>query len=178
MLPFSFPCLVARQIVWVIFPLRFVLNLTPMIIFALFFYLKAYLRHTESFRMKPDGSHVTSLFLGNNRQHQPVCAKTISSWVRKVLSVAKAHMSLGSLWGVAASAALAAGVFLVTILQVGAWTRVSTPARHYFSSCITTGIGTRTLCSMPCWASVSRPPPGKCQTLTYNQSCICWAVGP
>ena len=31
------------------------------------FYLKAYLRHTESFRMKPDGSHVTSLFLGNNR---------------------------------------------------------------------------------------------------------------
>ena len=39
------------------------------------FYLKAYLRHTESFRMKPDGSHVTSLFLGNNKQHQPVCAK-------------------------------------------------------------------------------------------------------
>ena len=28
------------------------------------FYLKAYLRCTESFRMKPDGSHVTSLFFG------------------------------------------------------------------------------------------------------------------
>ena len=70
-----------------------------------FFYFKAYLRHTESFRSKPDGSHVTSLFLGNNRQHQPVCAKTISSWVRKVLCVAKVLMSLGSLWGVAASAA-------------------------------------------------------------------------
>ena len=28
------------------------------------FYLKAYLRHTESFRMKPDGSQVTSLFFG------------------------------------------------------------------------------------------------------------------
>ena len=26
------------------------------------FYLKAYLRHTEQFRMKPDGSYVTSLF--------------------------------------------------------------------------------------------------------------------
>ena len=52
---------------------------------------------------------MTSLFLGNNRQHQPVCAKTISSWVWKVLSVAKALMSLGSLWGVAASAALVAG---------------------------------------------------------------------
>ena len=104
------------------------------------FYLKAYLRCTESFRMKPDGYHVTSLFLGNNRQHWPVCAKTISSWVRKVLCVAKAHMSLGSLWGVAASTALAAGVSLVTILQVGDWVRVSTPARHYFATYITTAV--------------------------------------
>ena len=32
-----FPCLVARQIIWVIFPLRFILSLTPMLIFALFF---------------------------------------------------------------------------------------------------------------------------------------------
>ena len=63
------------------------------------FYLKAYLRRTESFRKKPDGSRVTSVILGNNRQHRPVCAKTISSWVRKVLGVAKAHMSLGSLQG-------------------------------------------------------------------------------
>ena len=102
------------------------------------FHLKAYLRCTESFRKKPDGSRVTSPFLGNNRQHQPVCAKTISSWVRKVLGVAKAHMSLGSLQGVAASAALAAGVSLVTILQAGDCTRVSTPARHYFSTYITT----------------------------------------
>ena len=81
---------------------------------------------------------MTSLFLGNNRQHQPVCAKTFPSWVRKVLGVAKAHMSLGSLWGVAASAALAAGVSLATILQAGDWTRVSMPARHYFSTYITT----------------------------------------
>ena len=47
-------------------------------------------------------------------------------------------MSLGSLWGVAASAALVPGVSLVTILQAGDWTRVSTPARHYFSTYITT----------------------------------------
>ena len=47
-------------------------------------------------------------------------------------------MSLGSLLGVAASAALAAGVSLVTILQAGDWTRVSTPARHYFPTYITT----------------------------------------
>ena len=101
------------------------------------FYLKAYLRHTEPFRMKPDGSHVTSFLGGNNRQHRPVCAKTISSWVRKVLCVAKVHMSLGSLWGTAASAALVAGVSLVSILQAGDWVDVSTPARHYFSSNIT-----------------------------------------
>ena len=63
------------------------------------FYLKAYLRFTEPFRTKPDGSCLTSLILGNDRQHRPVCAKTIFSWLRKVLCVAKAHMSPGSLWG-------------------------------------------------------------------------------
>ena len=80
------------------------------------FYLKAYLRCTEPFRKKSDGLCVTSPFFSNNRLYRTVCAKTISSWVRKVLCVAKAHMSPGSLQGVAASAALAAGVSLVTIL--------------------------------------------------------------
>ena len=68
-----------------------------MLIFALFFYLKAYLRYTESLRKKSGGCRVTS-FLGNNRQHWPVCAKTISSWVWKVLSVAK-HICLWALSG-------------------------------------------------------------------------------
>ena len=102
------------------------------------FYLKAYLRCTEPFRMKPDGSHLTSVFLGNNRQHRPVCAKTISSWVRKVLCIAKAHISLGYLLGAAVSTVLAAGVSLVSILQAGDWAKVSMLARHYFSSYITT----------------------------------------
>ena len=84
--------------------------------------------------MKPDRSHLTSLILGNNRQHRPVCAKTISSLVREVLCVAKAHMSLGSLQGVAAIAAMAASVSLETIPQAGDWARVSTPARHYFAT--------------------------------------------
>ena len=106
-----------------------------MLIFVLLFYLKAYLRCTEPFRMKLDGSYMTYHFLGNNRQHRPVCAKTISSWVRKVLCVAKVHMSSGTLWG---SAALAAGVFLVTILKAGEWAKVFTQAGHYFSSYIST----------------------------------------
>ena len=71
-------------------------------------------------------------------QQRPVCAKTISSWVRKVLCVAKVHMSPGSLLGAAVSTALAADVYLVSILQAGDWARVSTPARHYFSTYITT----------------------------------------
>ena len=48
------------------------------------------------------------------------------------------HICLGSFQGVAASAALAGGVSLVTILQAGDWARVSMPARHYFSTYITT----------------------------------------
>ena len=43
------------------------------------FCLKAYLRCTEPFRKKHDGSCVTSLFWGTNRHHRLVCAKTISS---------------------------------------------------------------------------------------------------
>ena len=31
-----------------------------------------------------------SLFVSNNKKHMPVCAKTVSSWVRKVLGVANA----------------------------------------------------------------------------------------
>ena len=138
MLPFSFPCQVARQIVWVIFALRFILSLTPVLIFALLFiwrHIWDVLNHLWQCQMDLVW---LLLSLGNSRQHRPVYAKTISFCVRKVLCVAKAHMSLGSLKGVAASAALAAAVSLVTILQAGDWARVSTPARHYFSTYITT----------------------------------------
>ena len=48
-------------------------------------------------------------------------------------------MSMGSLWDAAAPAALAVGVSVVSILQAGDWARVSTPARHYISTYITTG---------------------------------------
>ena len=109
---------------------------------------------------------IAFLFLGNNRQHQPVCAKTISSWVREVLCVAKA-----------ASAALAAGV-----PQYPSCRHVTGPeCLHQLGTIslptLLLQIDTRTQYSMLCWASVSRSSPGKCQTLTYTQSCICWAVG-
>ena len=119
---------------------------------------------------------MTFLFWGNNRQHWHVCAKTISSWVRKVLCVAEGHISLGSLWEVTASAALATGVSLVKILQAGDWARVSTLDRHYFSTYITTMDLHQDSVQYAVLASVSRSSPGKCQILTYTQSCICWAV--
>ena len=61
------------------------------------FHLNADLQCTEPFRKKSDGSQVSSLFLGNSRQHIPISAKMIFPWVRKVLSIAKVYMSLGTL---------------------------------------------------------------------------------
>ena len=94
------------------------------------FYLKAYLRCTEPFRKNPDGLHMASLFWVTKDSTGWSVLKTISLlWVRKVLCVDKAHMSLGSLWW---AAALAAGVSQVSILQAGDWARISMPDRHYF----------------------------------------------
>ena len=63
-----------------------------------------------------------------------MCAKMISYWLRKVLSMAMTDMSLGALQGAAASATLVARVPLVSILQECYWSRVSTPARYYCST--------------------------------------------
>ena len=62
-----------------------------------------------------------SLFVGNNRQHILVCAKIISSWEKNIGSTAKAHVTLGTLHSGVVSAALLAGVSLVSILQAGDW---------------------------------------------------------
>ena len=70
------------------------INLCPV------FYFKAHLYHTESFKKKLDGCCVTS------RQYIPVCAKTVSFWAKEGLSMAKTHMSLSTLQGAMASAAL------------------------------------------------------------------------
>ena len=66
-----------------------------------------------------------------------VCAKTISSRVRKVLCCYSPYASGFSL-GAASSAAILGGISLMSILQAGDWARVSTLARYYFSTYITT----------------------------------------
>ena len=69
--------------------------------------------------MKSDGSWVYMFCLVISRQHMPVHVKTVSSWIRKVLSIAKAYMSLCTLSGAVASAALGGWCLLMSLLQAG-----------------------------------------------------------
>ena len=61
---FLFLHLVVRQIFWVIFHLKFILNFIPVLIFALSFTLKAYICHSKPFRKNSNGSSVSSVFCG------------------------------------------------------------------------------------------------------------------
>ena len=74
------------------------------------FYLKVCLCHIKHFRKKSDGSWASSLFLSNNGLHLLVCAKMVSSWVRKIVGIWKAHVSLGTLQGPAVWASFTAGI--------------------------------------------------------------------
>ena len=116
---------------------------------------------------------MTSLFwviIGSTGQS---VLKPFSSWVRKVLCIFKAHISLGCLWWAATSAAVVAGVSLVSILQAGDWANsFYTGLVTIFPLALLLWISTRTLYRVLCSASVSRSSLGKCQTLTCIQSCI------
>ena len=91
------------------------INLCPVL------YLKAYLYLIEPSMKRLGGSHVSSLYFSNKRQHIPVCAKTVSSWVRSC--------------GICSSGSCSS---LVSILQVGNLTWLSTPARPYCARYIST----------------------------------------
>ena len=136
MLLFLFWHLVVRWNDWVIYKLKFALNSIWMLIFALSFTWRLNYTVLSLLGRSRIDLRCALCFWGNNRQHMPVCAKTISSWVTKIWGVAKAHMSPGSLHDTVVSAAYAVGVSLMSILQPGDWVRVSIPARHYFSSYI------------------------------------------
>ena len=123
-------------------PLSLLLNLLgklllfsiAMLIFPAF-YLKVYLQWSVSLREKLVTSWVSCKFHDKNRQCIPICAKMIYSLVKKVLSIAKPCMFLGTLCGSITSTSLAASV---SILQAGDWARYSSPARCCFSTYITT----------------------------------------
>ena len=113
-----------------------------------------------------DWFHETSLSLGNNRHHMPVCVKMISSKV----SMAITCMSLGTLQVAAVSSALVAGGFLVSTLLL----QLDTIFQHISLL----QIGTRILCNMLSWASVHSQLVGKFETFTYVVLQIAWAVRP
>ena len=170
MLLFLFQHLVVWWIDQVIVHLKFILNLTLMLVFALSFSWR--LTHVVLCLLGRSWMNlIFTLFLGNNRKYRPVYTKTISSWVRNVLRIAKAHMSPSTLQCGAVSVALAAGVSLVSILQAGDWPRVSTQARYYFLHTSMLCISTRILFSMLSWASVHIQLASKFQTLTCIKSC-------
>ena len=68
----------------------------------------------------------------------PVCPKSNFLLGHKCFSIAEVHMSLDTVWGTVASAVLLADVFLVSILQSGDWTTVSSSDKSYCSVFITT----------------------------------------
>ena len=112
-------------------------------------------------------SLVIYLFLGNNWQHRLVCAETISSWVRKVLSVSTAHI----FWVL--SNELQHLLLWQLVLPWCPFCRwVTGPEILHqldtiFPPISLLLIGTRILCNMLYWASVSRCCNDKCQTFTY-----------
>ena len=92
MLLFLFMHLEEGQVDWVIPPPQIHIESYFSVNMCSVFYLEACLWYSETFREKFNGSQVSSLFIGNHRQHMSLCAKMISSWVRKIISIAKAHV--------------------------------------------------------------------------------------
>ena len=60
------------------FNLKFIMNLIPMSVFTLYIFGGLF-TGSWAFRKDLDGSWVSSLYMGNNRQHISVCAKEIAS---------------------------------------------------------------------------------------------------
>ena len=113
-----------------------------------------------------DGSHVSS-FLGYNRLHMLVCAKMISSVVRKVVSIARAHMSLS---GCCSLCCLGSWCFLC-VHPAGGWLGQSFfPSKGFFPCASLLWVSIRIQYKMLSWATVSSQCVGKCQTLAYMKS--------
>ena len=84
--------LVVSKFMGVIFHLSFISNLTVTLIFVQSFTWRlTYAILSLLGRCQMDLT--CPLFLGKNKQHMPVHAQMISSWVREGLDIAKAHVS-------------------------------------------------------------------------------------
>ncbi len=91
-------------------------------------YLKQYLIRTKPFR----GPNNHKLWIGCNSLHLPVCARTIGSWIKTIITSAKAQLSPGAIRSVVASICYSQNVSIPQILEAGDWSTVSTVNNHYF----------------------------------------------
>ncbi len=93
------------------------------------YYLKQYLIRTEPFR-SAEGS--SKLWIGCNAAKKPVCTATIASWIKTIITSAKAQLSPGAIRSVVASISYANNVSINQILEAGDWSSVNTVNNHYF----------------------------------------------
>ena len=127
------------------------------------------------FRKKSGGFQVSFLFSGDHRQYKLVYARKISSWVRKILSIAKTCMFLGTHCGAAVSVALVVGVSPVFILLTGPESLLK--LETIFHHKLLPWKGTRIQLRMLALALVSRQLVTKCQNIHLRKVLwICWVV--
>ena len=89
MMLFLFLHLVVRHFDQIIFHLKLVMGSHSSVNLCPVSYLKAYLQHAEPLRSQMDLGYPLLIVIGSTCQ----CVSMIS-WVRKVLSIARAHMSI------------------------------------------------------------------------------------
>ena len=94
-----------------------------------------YLKKTEPFRRKTDGSEEVSVFLSLNEPHKPVSSQTISSWIVQTIKMSLGDKSAKirghSTRAIGSSYALLKGASLSSILSAADWSRESTFVKFY-----------------------------------------------
>ena len=96
--------------------------------------LAVYLRKTESFRRKPDGSDQPKLFLAVKEPHQPVSRQTIARWITSTIKMAydkDIKVNAHSTRAIGPSWALFNGASMSSILSAADWSSESTFAKFY-----------------------------------------------
>ena len=102
-----------------------------------------------AFYGESDVSCMYPLFLDEHRQEIPICAKMIFSWARKDLGIVKAHMPQYS------RGLQCQQLFQLVFSRCSSCRQVTGPefypARHYFSTYITTMVLALGFCSLHCY---------------------------
>jgi hypothetical protein len=92
------------------------------------YYLKAYLKRTESLRSSE------SVFVTIPRPHGAAAVATLLRWLKSVISQSGQHGPGGSVRSVTTSTAIGVGVTIEKVLEAGDWSRASTFRNFYYKS--------------------------------------------